>query len=143
MFKQKTAYEMRISGWSTDVCSSAPIAEAVKGNEGACSTPLFCDAPSIRAALRPIYQAQGQVRANWRQGPKYANKAPPQHHPSDRHVPCRAPANFIFGTVVDSQAVANARAAARRSEEHTSELQSLMRISYAAFCLKKKLYLSK
>src|SRR3546814_1060929 len=26
----------------------------------------------------------------------------------------------------------------RRSEEHTSELQSLMRISYAAFCLKKK-----
>src|SRR3546814_1679343 len=28
--------------------------------------------------------------------------------------------------------------AARRSEEHTSELQSLMRISYAVFCLKKK-----
>src|SRR3546814_6257305 len=30
------------------------------------------------------------------------------------------------------------RALARRSEEHTSELQSLMRISYAVFCLKKK-----
>src|SRR3546814_3308666 len=30
------------------------------------------------------------------------------------------------------------RAALRRSEEHTSELQSLMRISYAVFCLKKK-----
>src|SRR3546814_10562115 len=30
------------------------------------------------------------------------------------------------------------RARARRSEEHTSELQSLMRISYAVFCLKKK-----
>src|SRR3546814_1595667 len=29
---------------------------------------------------------------------------------------------------------------ARRSEEHTSELQSLMRISYAVFCLKKKTY---
>src|SRR3546814_1100201 len=28
--------------------------------------------------------------------------------------------------------------ASRRSEEHTSELQSLMRISYAVFCLKKK-----
>src|SRR3546814_9460702 len=28
--------------------------------------------------------------------------------------------------------------ACRRSEEHTSELQSLMRISYAVFCLKKK-----
>src|SRR3546814_1389139 len=32
----------------------------------------------------------------------------------------------------------NARSA--RSEEHTSELQSLMRISYAVFCLKKKKY---
>src|SRR3546814_7627316 len=30
----------------------------------------------------------------------------------------------------------------RRSEEHTSELQSLMRISYAVFCLKKKTKLS-
>src|SRR3546814_3963237 len=32
----------------------------------------------------------------------------------------------------------SARFSARRSEEHTSELQSLMRISYAVFCLKKK-----
>src|SRR3546814_1881505 len=32
--------------------------------------------------------------------------------------------------------------AAYRSEEHTSELQSLMRISYAVFCLKKKKYTS-
>src|SRR3546814_9816026 len=31
-----------------------------------------------------------------------------------------------------------ARPSSRRSEEHTSELQSLMRISYAVFCLKKK-----
>src|SRR3546814_4381586 len=34
--------------------------------------------------------------------------------------------------------VAAARAKISRSEEHTSELQSLMRISYAVFCLKKK-----
>src|SRR3546814_9676392 len=33
-----------------------------------------------------------------------------------------------------------ANLADRRSEEHTSELQSLMRISYAVFCLKKKKY---
>src|SRR3546814_9139111 len=33
---------------------------------------------------------------------------------------------------------ANIAEALRRSEEHTSELQSLMRISYAVFCLKKK-----
>src|SRR3546814_17003279 len=33
---------------------------------------------------------------------------------------------------------ASGRDGGRRSEEHTSELQSLMRISYAVFCLKKK-----
>src|SRR3546814_4407171 len=37
-----------------------------------------------------------------------------------------------------SAAEDNARSRDRRSEEHTSELQSLMRISYAVFCLKKK-----
>src|SRR3546814_10803260 len=34
--------------------------------------------------------------------------------------------------------VSNARVAQERSEEHTSELQSLMRISYAVFCLQNK-----
>src|SRR3546814_1745206 len=37
-----------------------------------------------------------------------------------------------------AQAFAWSEAIWRRSEEHTSELQSLMRISYAVFCLKKK-----
>src|SRR3546814_9500817 len=36
------------------------------------------------------------------------------------------------------RALAASTAAVDRSEEHTSELQSLMRISYAVFCLKKK-----
>src|SRR3546814_1998738 len=36
------------------------------------------------------------------------------------------------------QALPKNRTRTRRSEEHTSELQSLMRISYAVFCLKKK-----
>src|SRR3546814_2698962 len=38
-----------------------------------------------------------------------------------------------LGRMTDKEA-----GAAKRSEEHTSELQSLMRISYAVFCLKKK-----
>src|SRR3546814_16589225 len=38
-------------------------------------------------------------------------------------------------------AASSLRAARRRSEEHTSELQSLMRISYAVFCLQKKILL--
>src|SRR3546814_6395069 len=40
-------------------------------------------------------------------------------------------------TVIDHAAILDAHRD-RRSEEHTSELQSLMRISYAVFCLKKK-----
>src|SRR3546814_3593096 len=39
---------------------------------------------------------------------------------------------------LQAHGVTIALAAAARSEEHTSELQSLMRISYAVFCLKKK-----
>src|SRR3546814_1079596 len=39
-----------------------------------------------------------------------------------------------------ARGLASSYAARSRSEEHTSELQSLMRISYAVFCLKKKIY---
>src|SRR3546814_8140113 len=42
------------------------------------------------------------------------------------------------GNAVEGAVNAAGDAAAARSEEHTSELQSLMRISYAVFCLKKK-----
>src|SRR3546814_8224683 len=41
-------------------------------------------------------------------------------------------------TLIGLVVALRARRPARRSEEHTSELQSLMRISYAVFCLKKK-----
>src|SRR3546814_4392857 len=46
-----------------------------------------------------------------------------------------AKSSWIWNTSVNS-----AKAQRPRSEEHTSELQSLMRISYAVFCLKKKIY---
>src|SRR3546814_2671951 len=39
----------------------------------------------------------------------------------------------------DAQALPNSLYVSMRSEEHTSELQSLMRISYAVFCLKNKI----
>src|SRR3546814_2602994 len=45
----------------------------------------------------------------------------------------------VGGTALEAQPLAKiGRAVPTRSEEHTSELQSLMRISYAVFCLKKK-----
>src|SRR3546814_5221974 len=54
-----------------------------------------------------------------------------------RDLTQRFEANFKqFETYVDDGVVAAGIRAAARSEEHTSELQSLMRISYAVFCLK-------
>src|SRR3546814_3381335 len=56
--------------------------------------------------------------------------------------PCRARTRIAGEIVLSDLRSAGACAPVRggRSEEHTSELQSLMRISYAVFCLKKKKY---
>src|SRR3546814_5379194 len=45
---------------------------------------------------------------------------------------------LVAATLERARAYADAGAGSLRSEEHTSELQSLMRISYAVFCLTKK-----
>src|SRR3546814_3202779 len=58
---------------------------------------------------------------------------PPRAKASPVHLECR-----YLQTVDLPSAVPGTRNAVVRSEEHTSELQSLMRISYAVFCLKKK-----
>src|SRR3546814_6251626 len=61
--------------------------------------------------------------------------------------PARASASFAAATPISARidsssllrsAIRGAMWVGSRSEEHTSELQSLMRISYAVFCLKKK-----
>src|SRR3546814_9249772 len=44
----------------------------------------------------------------------------------------------LFGLTAPLLTTASGAKMGKRSEEHTSELQSLMRISYAVFCLKKK-----
>src|SRR3546814_7065230 len=59
----------------------------------------------------------------------------PRPDPPHRHLPNWPRRKVADGTTDDARAAA---VAAARSEEHTSELQSLMRISYAVFCLKKK-----
>src|SRR3546814_2364205 len=94
-FKQKTAYEMRISDWSSDVCSSD-----LKMHQG------------HRGANHPVKRLDdGRVEIT----------------------------SMNHGFAVEAATLPeNAQATHVRSEEHTSELQSLMRISYAVFCLKKK-----
>src|SRR3546814_16161 len=61
--------------------------------------------------------------------------------PAVVHVKALHPLDDHYGAgclAAAEGAIAAHNAAAKRSEEHTSELQSLMRISYAVFCLKKK-----
>src|SRR3546814_5555282 len=55
----------------------------------------------------------------------------PHNQPSDS-------SGLDFGRMAGVRGQSISSATAIRSEEHTSELQSLMRISYAVFCLKKK-----
>src|SRR3546814_6030130 len=102
-FKQKTAYEMRISDWSSDVCSS--------------------DLADFRTRERRSFTARltqldGRKLDRLDLGDEGAAKAA---------VAAVEAGDFEIGEVEK-----------KRSEEHTSEFQSLMRISYAVFCLKKK-----
>src|SRR3546814_2384918 len=108
-FKQKTAYEMRISDWSSDVCSSDLRHEGELGFQ-------------LIAARR--HQQVGEIHR--RRTHAHANLA----RPGDGNRPVR---EHDPGMIGKQFAHLNSR-----SEEHTSELQSLMRISYAVFCLKKK-----
>src|SRR3546814_3309612 len=114
-FKQKTAYELRISDWSSDVCSSdlcssAPAGSTVQG------------VPRVTAAAFAV-QAPAGARFHGVAGRRLEVQPGVVGKPRRQRVQHRGP-----------QVVAERR----RSEEHTSELQSLMRISYAAFCLKKR-----
>src|SRR3546814_3953755 len=60
-------------------------------------------------------------------------------HERPRGAPFSAPCLYGASASAPARLAAPSPHGARRSEEHTSELQSLMRISYAVFCLKKKI----
>src|SRR3546814_4345294 len=102
-FKQKTAYEMRISDWSSDVCSSDLCRGAARD---------LSRSPDRRDLA--LHRGAGCIFAPGR-------------------AACRSQA-----PLAGSATKLRIGRLSKRSEEHTSELQSLMRISYAVFCLKKK-----
>src|SRR3546814_6705876 len=127
---------MRISDWSSDVCSSdlgdrARAAARGHGDPGRLR---------LRGRARPVGRGAAEVRARAAadRGPGAAH--PRRHAGGDLAAACapgaRAPRGGVAPTYVSRRALANA--AASRSEEHTSELQSLMRISYAVCCVQKK-----
>src|SRR3546814_1942358 len=107
--KQKRSDEMRMRDWSSDVCAS--------------------DLPPFRLTA-PIRRMNGtKIGQGWRLS----------------MPPCPSPLRLRrlhrHGRRCEDRRFLphhRSRLRACRSEEHTSELQSLMRISYAVFCLKKK-----
>src|SRR3546814_9834292 len=141
-FKQKTAYEMRISDWSSDVCSSdlsSTLGIAVDDSRGA-----GLDHRHLRShfsigrshfARANDDRGIGTFRSDF-------GSCRRREFPRVLHSPSRRQALVAKG-VSHQRRHGRPRALGwwdlhRRSEEHTSELQSLMRISYAVFCLKKK-----
>src|SRR3546814_5488288 len=120
-FKQKTAYEMRISDWSSDVCSS-DLKAAAK-----------LSLPSAHGTFSPHPPGQHQHQRK-NEGAGHAEE--PKQEVGD---PCPRCTHHI-GDAATRHRIHRwiGRLIAQRSEEHTSELQSLMRISYAVFCLKTK-----
>src|SRR3546814_6543098 len=108
---------MRISDWSSDVCSSdLEPAKPVIGRQADIGRNV-----ERGCGGRPAVLGQGRI------GQRGRCKA--QRH--GRNHPVQTDIPFVLGNPADYSTAA-------RSEEHTSELQSLMRISYAVFCLKKK-----
>src|SRR3546814_1983028 len=97
---------MRISDWSSDVCSSDLLGGYVQGHD----------------LVEVVVLALADLAGGHRRGT--ADRAIEQLHLRLHHG--LAAGLLRLGEL------------AFRSEEHTSELQSLMRISYAVFCLYKK-----
>src|SRR3546814_1222028 len=117
---------MRISDWSSDVCSSdLGGARAVDDLIHRLAHQADMVGGEVEAVHRRAIGVLGQVRHH-----DIAGREPRRHHRE-------------LGRVGQHIALADCRVdrvgngPALRSEEHTSELQSLMRISYAVFCLKK------
>src|SRR3546814_3113052 len=110
---------MRISDWSSDVCSSDLHAlqhhiALIRNRElGARAVQRLRNAPGKRFIV----------------GEAHNQPALALH--KTRHI-------FSPAVTSSTRPIASWPKSSTRSEEHTSELQSLMRISYAVFCLKKK-----
>src|SRR3546814_3645280 len=131
---------MRISDWSSDVCSSDLqrvfggaqfLAQAL---EGAGVVVVAVDVAQLRRELfesrlvdaAVVLEAVAGAFAQLVDRPARMGHADHRHvEPAARDHRLQRGKDLLVGKVA-------------KSEEHTSELQSLMRISYAVFCLKKK-----
>src|SRR3546814_7639031 len=129
---------MRISDWSSDMCSSdllfCGLSIAVINYRGARSfvrfqtilTVSFLLVVFVTVGVELYFGSSQNMQPLWRSG---------------NGGSWLIGAAWVFGSapmIFNSFQSVLHTIEERRSEEHTSELQSLMRISYAVFCLKKK-----
>src|SRR3546814_2503759 len=109
---------MRISDWSSDVCSSD-----LHNHRQGLRFPSAC-------IVRHRRLAQSCAGAAWEEHERRIEAQLAEGIRQSTNGVCVRPYGCLVWTTLP-------RCNSYRSEEHTSELQSLMRISYAVFCLKK------
>src|SRR3546814_3294205 len=119
---------MRISDWSSDVCSSDLRYAGCGAGCGGGQRPLTAPAAIVGGRRRDATALPSRPRRR-RMAVRYVLGFPERSRRScDRLWSCG------FGL----ERRGRLGGGSERSEEHTSELQSLLRISYAVFCLKKQ-----
>src|SRR3546814_10289800 len=126
---------MRISDWSSDVCSSDLLVSwGVRRVAWRCRR---CE--KVRLHHQRICCSAAEQVAQRKRGFINVQFVVNRHS----RVPGPLPGDRMGSACSKHRRFLGPGAVSQRSEEHTSELQSLMRISYAVFCLKKtsKLYI--
>src|SRR3546814_1402580 len=149
---------MRISDWSSDVCSSDLRGQSL-GPSALPEGPGKEQVESVCTACHPasqITRSSGYTQADWSEltatmidlsgNPELREEItgylaahfPPNQRKAAIGLPTRIERPITTASFPDKSPSLSWSSSRQRSEEHTSELQSLMRISYAVFCLKKK-----
>src|SRR3546814_1427573 len=116
---------------------------------GAVASPIAANAPAAHSAasLKVVLPARTDRFGRWRdETVVYVEPQLAAGHSADRQlagpgasIPARLSlVELAAGAPAPAELASVSQPTSARSEEHTSELQSLMRISYAVFCLKKK-----
>src|SRR3546814_1862233 len=131
-FKQKTAYEMRISDWSSDVCSSDLEA-------GLSSAHVNFHPEDEDAAFGPGWLPRTDLQYHWHNDrgwqdfDEFLAATDHKHRKNIRQERARVARAGVGFRIVHGDEAPPRDLAVIRSDEHTSALQSLMRISYAGF----------
>src|SRR3546814_1457676 len=118
---------MRISDWSSDVCSSDLLVDAIV------ETDDRIVRQSVADLLHDVRRKDREAPVPGQPGGVIQFRLTIAQHRAG--IPLRRWRDRFLDLPDGIGNIAD-----HRSEEHTSELQSLMRISYAVFCLKKKKY---